>query len=266
MFSMKHRSAFLPLLSLCWILLDPVSARAESETQLREPWDRAYAGEHAAGKSVVALWSFDGKTPTADQSGHGHDGRIEGAKISPDGRFGACLESSCGYPVVDKRHAMVVKNSPELSPAGAFTMEMWLRPGERTTDWPGAVLLDKKYVAYGHKDYMLSIESVKSKPWLCRFKMELGFGTRSVRWYSGSSSTDSPPDGGANRAQAASRGETGIYRSATDSAATIEDSPAGSTKSGFPTACWNSAPSASSVRSGAASLFGWRRPPGCNSL
>jgi hypothetical protein len=157
--------------------------RSAVPTQLQERWDASYSEEDATGQSVVALWSFDGEDSGIDSSGNGHNGELQGAKIVREGRFGACLESFAGFPVIDQRHAMLVKSSPDLTPAGAFTLEMWISPGAKIKDYPGAVLMDKKYVPYAHTDYILSIERSNSHGQRL-LKIELGFGLKSVSWFS----------------------------------------------------------------------------------
>ena len=151
--------------------------------QLQERWASSYQGEDVKAEHVIALWTFDEKDPGADISGNGHTGEIKGARINPKGRFGKGLESFIGFPVVDERHAMMVKNSPALTPTGAFTIEMWINPGEKMKGYPGSVLMDKKYVPSGHADYIFSIEGKKDAV-LRPLKMQLGFGHRSVDWYS----------------------------------------------------------------------------------
>jgi hypothetical protein len=67
-------------------------------------------------------------------------------------------------------------------PVGAFTIEMWISPGEKVENYHGSVLMDKKYIPTGHTDYILSVEG--SSDALQTLKIELGFGQKSVRWYS----------------------------------------------------------------------------------
>ncbi len=154
-----------------------------SSAELQQPWRQAYAGNDATDQQVIALWSFDDDNPGADQSGNGHSGKLMGAKINPGGRFGSGLESFVGFPVIDERHALVVPNSPLLTPVSAFTVEMWINPGEKMNGYSGAVLMDKKYVTYGHTDYIFSIGGRKDDT-LRPLTMQLGFGQRSVNWHS----------------------------------------------------------------------------------
>ncbi len=135
---------------------------------------------------MIALWTFDeaagdGGEVVADASGNNHSGKLLGAKINPEGKFGASLESFPGWPVVDERHAMMVKSHKSLSPDGAFTAEMWINPGEKMEGYPGAVLLDKKYVS--DKDYKFSFGGTKEGD-RRTLRVELGFGRKSVTWRS----------------------------------------------------------------------------------
>ena len=138
------------LFTLFVLPLFPASLLAEDaeSVMLREPWDSSYQGEDAEGKHVLGLWQFEPDAPAADSSSHGHQGTLEDAKPCEKGRFGACLECFPGHPVEDKRHRLLVKNDPSLSPRGAFTLEMWLmaKP-ELDEKYPSAFLIDKKYVA-----------------------------------------------------------------------------------------------------------------------
>lgn len=133
-----------------------------------EPWQQPYAGANASGKHVIALWQG-----AKDVSGHGLDAKLQGAVATNDARLGACIESFCGHPVEDKRHAAVVASSATLSPKGAFTVEMWIKPKKELDSYPEAFLLDKKYVA--HSDYQLTL-SAANKSGQRHLSMRLGFG------------------------------------------------------------------------------------------
>ncbi len=159
-----------------------VSAFAQDAlVRLCEPWQSAYTGDDARGSHVIALWQFARGAETEDASGNGHTLQITGATINPKGRFGPCLESFCGYPVVDKRHAAVAASHPALSPKGAFTLEMWICPkpelsaetGPDKKTYPQAFLLDKKYVS--KDDYQFILDAA-DKAGLRRLVVNLGFG------------------------------------------------------------------------------------------
>jgi hypothetical protein len=133
-----------------------------------EPWQRPYAGADATGKHVIACWQG-----AKDASGHGLDAKLQGAVAATDASLGECIESFCGHPVEDKKHAAVVAHSSALTPKGAFTIEMWIKPKKELDGYPEAFLLDKKYVA--HSDYQFTLSAAdKSGP--RRLLVRLGFG------------------------------------------------------------------------------------------
>lgn len=149
--------------------------------KLMEKWDEAYSGADATGAHVIALWQFDAGAENKDSSGHGHDLTLRGAKFSPDGRFGGALESFRGYPDKDEPHQAIAKNHRALSPQGAFTIEMWIKPKPELEGYPEAFLLDKKYVS--HTDYQL-ILSAADGTGKRRLRMNLGFGAYSATFTS----------------------------------------------------------------------------------
>ncbi|MBN1346686.1 MAG: LamG domain-containing protein [Phycisphaerae bacterium] len=160
-----------------------ILAAAQPTIQLRQPWEFPYGGDDAIGRHVIALWQFAPGAETEDASGHGHTLRLAGTKIHPDGRFGSGLESFRGYPVEDKQHAAVAKNNPLLTPKGAFTLEMWIKPKPELNGYGQAFLLDKKYVS--HADYQLILtEAGKSGERVLRAC--LGFGAYSDDYHSSS--------------------------------------------------------------------------------
>jgi hypothetical protein len=149
--------------------------------QPAEPWQSGYTGEDASGSHVVAFWNCDEADGiVSDVSGKGHDGTLAGVSRRAEGRFGRCIESFPGGPVEDVAHAVVVANSPDLSPQGAFSMEMWICPGETPAGYGESFLVDKKYVA--HADYQW-ILGAPDKQGGQRMKATLGFGQDSDTWY-----------------------------------------------------------------------------------
>ena len=159
-----------------------LSAVAADPVPRCEPWESEYAGPDAKGAHVIALWQFTPGREAEDSSGRGHVLTLEGVKLRPGGRFGGCLESFPGWPVEDKRHAAIANNHPELSPQGAFTLEMSIQPKpELNQDYPLAFLLDKKYVA--HDDYQFILDA-PDKHGARAFQTILGFGSDSSSYYS----------------------------------------------------------------------------------
>lgn len=146
---------------------------ASSAVAVSEPWQQAYSGNDATGRHVLGLWQFAPAAPTNDSSMHKNNLKLQGAAIGTGGPFGGCLESFRGYPTEDKRHAAVTAANARLSPAGAFTLELWLQPKPDLADYPESFLLDKKYVA--HTDYQLTL-SAADKSGQRRLHAHLGFG------------------------------------------------------------------------------------------
>ncbi len=150
-------------------------------------WWEAYQGDDVNGPDVLGYWKLDGEgaSALADASPHGHTSTLRGGKLSPAGRFGGCLESSAGYPVVDESHGLHITRSPVLSPPGPFTAELWVR-AKGADDFPAntrPVLLDMKYVTYNHTGFKLSL-SPAGADGARRLTLELGTGTETHHWYS----------------------------------------------------------------------------------
>ncbi len=167
---------YVPLLlgSIFWCM--PLSA------QIAEPWQAPYTGEDATGDHVIAFWNFDETgAVVSDVSGNGHDGALSGASRHEEGRFGGCIASFPGWPVEDARHAVVVPHASELSPTGAFTIDLWLCPKGMPEEYGESFLVDKKYVA--HTDYQW-ILGAPNKQGMSRAKAVLGFGEDSETWWS----------------------------------------------------------------------------------
>lgn len=113
------------------------------------PWESLYAGPEATGQHVIGLWQFLPGQETQDNSGHGHELVLRGkSRFVPGGKFGNCLESFAVDRQEDRPVGAVVKNSPALSPPGAFTIEMWIRPKPEIQEVTQAFLVDKKYYHY----------------------------------------------------------------------------------------------------------------------
>ncbi len=155
-------------------------AQAQQKPQLCEQWQRPYEGADATGAHVIGLWTFAG-SEAKDASGKGLDARLQGAVIVPDGKFGPCLESFCGFPVEDKRHAAVIANQPALTPQGAFSLEMWIKPKKEFAGYPESFLADKKHVSQA--DYQFTLGAA-DKSGRRRLNMRLGFGEDSENYAS----------------------------------------------------------------------------------
>lgn len=173
-------SRLLPLVLIA--LIAPLSVHAQHQTvTLAEPWQGAYAGMDATGEDVIALWQFDGGDALLDASGHGHDLTLRGGSVTASGRFGGALESFRGWPDDDTAHGASAGNSAALSPAGPFTLEMWLCPKPDLTGYGDAYLLDKRY---GERtDYQLVLSAADTSD-RRTIRLVLGLGTRTATFTS----------------------------------------------------------------------------------
>ena len=155
-------------------------AWSQDEVQLAEPWNAPYAGDDAAGDHVVGLWNFDAGAELADSSGNGHDLTLNGAQVVAEGRFGGCLESWRGYPEEDTAHQARTKAAPELTPKGAFTVEMWIKPKPEIEGYPDSFLLDNRYVDESGMQLILGGDSGAGR----RLRMLLGMAGEHPTWTS----------------------------------------------------------------------------------
>jgi hypothetical protein len=182
---MKHtkniaRHSMLGVLPAAVALLT-VSAQA----QTAQPWQAPYAGENATGSSVIGLWHFDEDAPGKDSSGKGHDLSLRGAdsRFIPNGKFGGALHVEEKAEPGDKAQGAQTKDADDLTPAGAFTIEMWMSPSEQLAGKDSAFLLDKKYYNYSKEgvpsdyDYLLQLR--KSGKDQFAIQAHLGFGNAS---------------------------------------------------------------------------------------
>ena len=149
-------------------------------------WWKPYSGEDAEGPRVLGFWRFDsaGEGLATDTSSYAHQAVAAGATWSADGRYGGCMEGGAGFPVHDTGHAIHVRHSATLSPARAFSAEMWIRPkdADEFLDTLSPVLFDSKYVFYEHQGMMWSLTRAVGQR--RRMALELGLGDHSDTWYS----------------------------------------------------------------------------------
>jgi len=138
---------------------------------------------------VVALWQFSPGMEGADNSGNGHSLKLRGeSRFAPGGKSESCLECFATESQRNKPQGAVVKNHPRLSPPGAFTIEMWIRPKEEIRQVNHVFLLDKKYYNYpkdvpeANCDYCLCLRRVQGSQY--RLEAHLGFGKDSVSYES----------------------------------------------------------------------------------
>jgi hypothetical protein len=113
-------------------------------TASRAQWKQApYAADGSyqgiAPLGDIAEWKFNGG---ADLSGKGHTLTLRGA----DSRFeNGALVIEEKKEIGDKRAGAVTPNNPDLTPAGAFTLEVWFSPAADFFQKDVSFLVDKKY-------------------------------------------------------------------------------------------------------------------------
>ena len=156
-------------------------AAVPASVRLQETWETGYSGADLTGAQVLGCWKFDSDAPLKDSSGKGNDLTLHGAELVTGGKFGGGLQSFPGHPVQDKDHSAHTGLKPKLSPQGAFTLEMWVRPGKDFAPALQGFLLDKKYV--DHTDYQWLL-SPADKGGQRRMVANLGFGTESQAFHS----------------------------------------------------------------------------------
>lgn len=150
-------------------------------------WWEPYSGEDVNGGLVLGFWRFDsdGAGLLADSSSRAHAASERGAIFSAEGRFGGGLQSGAGWPVQDVSHSIHVKSAPDLSPASAFTLEMWiqLQNADGFPEGVNPVLMDSKYVASSHAGFLWSLAKAPREG-NRQLAIEIGMGSRSEKWFS----------------------------------------------------------------------------------
>jgi len=164
---------------LCFFLILPPLLHAEYQ----ETWETGYSGRDADGAHVLGYWKFDEGAELKDSSGKGNDLALNGALTVAAGKNGGALESFEGIPVEEKPHQARVTAASRLTPAGAFTFELWMRPKGEFEKGARCHLADKKYVPDNHADYAWQITEA-DKGGLRRLLVTLGFGSHSESFYS----------------------------------------------------------------------------------
>src|SRR4051812_16876269 len=164
--------------ALLWLALATAVCAAERSA---ETWQAGYTGADATGPQVLGYWKFAPADATADSSGHGATLTLAGAAAVAQGFHDGALESFPGFPVEDKRHAAFTASKAALSPKGAFTLEMWMKPKPQLEPRLSPVLIDKKYVS--DADYQWRLTTA-DKGDARRMQVILGFGDSSETYYS----------------------------------------------------------------------------------
>ncbi|MCK5801451.1 MAG: LamG domain-containing protein [Lentisphaeria bacterium] len=143
----------------------------------------------AAEQDTIAAWTFDRVPTNGVYPGTGHPARLRGgAEHCETGRSGACLQSFRGTPTIKTPGGVSVPNSPELTPKGAFTLDLSICPDKEFFSTIMAFLLDKKYLHYPSAeprfncDYQLHLTPTSREKWIVT--ANLGFGKDSVNYRS----------------------------------------------------------------------------------
>jgi len=171
---------------LYWLAIIATAILSVTVRAADEPWRQLYQGGQATGEQVLGLWQFDADAPTADSSSHGHSLVLRGdSRFAEDGLFGSCLESFRSEN--DVAHGALVKNHPGLSPRGAFTLELWVKPKPEFAAEEQSYFLDKQYYRRegdprADKDYELSVRALEGGKHL--LDAYLGFGADSAHYVS----------------------------------------------------------------------------------
>ncbi|WP_417388579.1 LamG domain-containing protein [Gimesia sp.] len=126
------------------------------EIEQAELWQSQYSGEDSQGEKVIGHWSFDTSAVERDSGPLKLTGQLDGATSVESGKFGGGIESFPGYPIADKHCAFVVQDHPALSPAGSFTIEMWVKPKPELAEASLTYLIDKRYASQNDYQWYLS--------------------------------------------------------------------------------------------------------------
>ena len=139
--------------------------------------------------AVIAHWPFDSGSEAKDTSGHGYDLELRGeSRFVPGGREGSCLESHDAHSGSDVAVGASVRKREGLTPEGAFTLELWLKPKPQFNEHARMTLLDKMYISSttprknANRDYQLYVYRIGE--YKVRFHATLGFDSKSVLYAS----------------------------------------------------------------------------------
>ncbi|QDT88588.1 LamG-like jellyroll fold domain-containing protein [Gimesia algae] len=167
-----NRPCFIVLLLICSALQVAGNATLSAET-ITQNWQADYSGSDTNGPTVIGHWQFKQGAETVDSGRLGLTGTLDGAVPATAGKFGGGLESFPGWPIDDKHHALMITDHPELSPPGAFTVEMWIKPKAQLREASLTYLIDKKYASKHDYQWLLSPPNPAGRR---RMNVVLGFG------------------------------------------------------------------------------------------
>ncbi len=144
-----------------------------------------YTGNDLQGDDVIACWQFNAGQEKKDSTGKKHDLQLRGqAEITADGRFGSGLRSTGGGSENDKPQGATASNRPEFTPAGAFSIDLWMKASPELKNFGATYLIDKKNYSYARDmaqangDYMFYLAKSGEDQYV--FTASLGFEKDSV--------------------------------------------------------------------------------------
>lgn len=109
------------------------------------------AAQAVPGPKTIALWQFDKGAETAEAHGARFKLTLRGkSRFVNEGKSGGGIE--CFACAEDKPEGVEVANSPALSPSGAFSVELWLRPKPELEQADTTMLLDCNYYLTERED------------------------------------------------------------------------------------------------------------------
>lgn len=117
-------------------------SRARTEQEIRADLERPAGAPLTGGAHLVAAYGFDVEpgSVVADDSGHGHEGVLLGARWVGQGRLGGALSFD------GNGSELLVHAAPALDLREEMTLEAWVRPGD--TQAPEAAIVARERSAY----------------------------------------------------------------------------------------------------------------------
>jgi hypothetical protein len=152
-----------------------------------QPWQAPYAGTDATAANVIGLWHFDEGATGSDASGKGHELVLRGndTRQTSNGKFGGAMLVEEMNDLGDRAQGAQTKDADDLTPSGAFTVELWFAPDAKTFEQPASPLVDKKNVhyvstnAHANDDYALVLNKAAGGKLV--LTGHFGFGTSSEK-------------------------------------------------------------------------------------
>lgn len=169
------------------VLLGIMSCVASVFAQVDLPWKQEYKGADATGADVIALWQFNKGAELEDSSGKGHKLTLgKNGRLEEQGRFGGGLRSLPHGGNQSINAGAYCADKDDLSPKGAFSVELWLKPDPEFFNQYLTYLVDKKNYHYAKDieaanwDYSFYCTKEGKEPGVCRLNVSLGFKTHSA--------------------------------------------------------------------------------------